>query len=134
MIASRLPLLRYWSQSMNEIRYDQASSTFSGQASSPFNFVVMAGLVAMQVLHTAPPKAFTEHRNIPLLQSPYSLDGNKATFNNYSNPITGAYDSAPSGFEQAVGNFYARLLASQEPLGAEFERVLYDNLWDLYES
>ena len=23
---------------------------------------------------------------------------------------------------------------SQEKLGAEFEKVLYDNLWDLYES
>jgi len=30
--------------------------------------------------------------------------------------------------------FYANLLAKQEPLGTEFEKVLYDNLWDLYVS
>ena len=37
-------------------------------------------------------------------------------------------------FEKSVGRFYARLLANQEPLGAEFEAVLHKNLWDLYES
>jgi hypothetical protein len=29
-------------------------------------------------------------------------------------------------------NFYADLLAGQQELGTEFEKVLYDNLWDLY--
>jgi len=33
-----------------------------------------------------------------------------------------------------VSNFYSQLLVKQEPLGNEFEKVLYDNLWDLYES
>lgn len=32
-----------------------------------------------------------------------------------------------------VTSFYAKLLSSQEPLGVEFEKVLYDNLWELYE-
>ena len=27
-----------------------------------------------------------------------------------------------------------RLLAEQEPLGAVFEKILHDNLWDLYEG
>ena len=36
-------------------------------------------------------------------------------------------------FEESAGRFYARLLANQEPLGAEFEAVLHKNLWDLYE-
>lgn len=35
--------------------------------------------------------------------------------------------------EQEVQN-YKKLLADQEPLGAEFEKVLNENLWDLYES
>lgn len=26
------------------------------------------------------------------------------------------------------------LIKNMEPLGDDFERVLYDNLWDLYES
>jgi hypothetical protein len=28
--------------------------------------------------------------------------------------------------------FYADFLAAQQELGSEFEKVLYDNLWDLY--
>jgi hypothetical protein len=35
-------------------------------------------------------------------------------------------------FEGAITAFYSTLLAKQQPLGAEFERVLYDNLSDLY--
>lgn len=29
--------------------------------------------------------------------------------------------------------FFLKLLELQEPLGAEFEKVLHDNLWELYE-
>ncbi len=35
-------------------------------------------------------------------------------------------------FEAAVAAFYSTLLANQEPLGKEFERVLHENLWNLY--
>lgn len=34
--------------------------------------------------------------------------------------------------EATIAHFYSQLLAKQEPLGKEFEAVLYDNLWDLY--
>ena len=37
-----------------------------------------------------------------------------------------------SDFENAIAEFYSTLLASQEPLGNEFEKVLHENLWDLY--
>jgi len=37
-------------------------------------------------------------------------------------------------FEIAATSFYSKLLLSQERLGAEFEKVLYQNLSDLYES
>jgi len=37
-------------------------------------------------------------------------------------------------FEILIGKFYACLLASQEPLGSDFEEILHKNLWDLYES
>ena len=105
---------------MNNICYDQASSTFSQVLTAGFN-PIMTGNV-------------TEQRSKQLLQNVYSFGGSQPTFNSYSNSITGAYDFAPSGFEKEVGNFYSRLLARQEPLGAAFEKVLYDNLWDLYES
>jgi len=32
----------------------------------------------------------------------------------------------------AIQEFYASLSAAQEPLGPEFESVLYENLWGLY--
>lgn len=35
-------------------------------------------------------------------------------------------------FEGTVAAFYSTLLAEQEPLGKEFEQVLYGNLWELY--
>jgi hypothetical protein len=38
------------------------------------------------------------------------------------------------GPEEALARFNAELLAAQEPLGKEFESVLYDNLWELYRS
>jgi hypothetical protein len=40
--------------------------------------------------------------------------------------------STTTDFEGTVATFYATLLAKQQPLGKEFEKVLYDNLWDLY--
>lgn len=49
------------------------------------------------------------------------------------NAFTGDYASQPDfDFEGSMTNFYASLLARQEPLGADFEKVLYENLWDLY--
>ena len=30
--------------------------------------------------------------------------------------------------------FYLKLLESQEPLGEEFQKILDENLWDLYVS
>jgi hypothetical protein len=37
-----------------------------------------------------------------------------------------------ASFEEEVGDFYGRLQAAQEPLGAQFEKILVDNLWGLY--
>lgn len=33
-----------------------------------------------------------------------------------------------------INGFYSKLLREQEALGAEFEKVIHQNLWDLYES
>ena len=34
--------------------------------------------------------------------------------------------------ELVLSNFYNELLKAQEPLGEPFQKILYDNLWDLY--
>ena len=111
---------------MHEIRYNFASSTMSS--------VVMAGLFSMAVLNAAPEKVTLVTGAHPVFGNTYSSGGRGATFDSFRGSITGQYDLNPIKFEQSVGNFYARLLSSQEPLGAEFEKVLFDNLWDLYES
>lgn len=112
---------------MYELRYGQSSSTFS-------YVLMMAGLVAAQLVQSD--SAHSEHANLSPgnLRGIYSATGNTNTFSTYGNPISGAYEVGSSDFEFAVSRFYSRLLEGQEPLGAEFEKVLYDNLWDLYES
>lgn len=111
---------------MNEIRYNLASSTLS--------HVVMAGLFSMAALNASPGKVAPTSGVQPFSRNTYLSEGSSATFDSFRGGISGQYDHTPIQFEQAVGNFYARLLSSQEPLGLEFEKVLYENLWDLYES
>lgn len=36
--------------------------------------------------------------------------------------------------DKKIYDFYASLFSRQGPLGSEFEKVLYDNLWDLCAS
>ena len=111
---------------MNEIRYNLASSTMSN--------VVMAGIFSLAMLNSSPDKMTPMSGIHPFSGNTYSSGGCSATFDFFRGGITGQYDLTPLHFEQVVGNFYARLLSSQEPLGVEFETVLFDNLWDLYES
>lgn len=112
---------------MSEICYGHIPSTFSQ--------VLIASILATQLAnsHAAlsnEPQGV--HRS--LLQQSYSSGLNKATFDLHRNPFSGMYSFTADKFEVTIGNFYARLFASQEPLGGEFERVLHDNLWNLYES
>lgn len=37
-------------------------------------------------------------------------------------------------FESTISDFYQELASKQQPLGQDFEKVLIDNLWDLYED
>lgn len=48
--------------------------------------------------------------------------------------VENKYYQGTDQVEIAIANFYKTLLISQEPLGAEFEKVLYGNLWELYET
>ena len=57
-----------------------------------------------------------------------------ATFDNCRTIVTGKYQQENDQFEVNVARFYTKLLDSQESLGAEFEKILRENLWNLYES
>jgi hypothetical protein len=47
-------------------------------------------------------------------------------------------DSSPMDVDQqlisVVTGLYAQLVRDEEPLGREFAKILYDNLWELYEG
>jgi hypothetical protein len=69
----------------------------------------------------------------------YSVPQNSGTYSQFQsmflqNMFTGEPKKFSSDFESTISGFYAALLAKQQPLGKEFEKVLYDNLWDLYVS
>lgn len=48
--------------------------------------------------------------------------------------LTNSSETDVSGvvFERAVVDFYERFHGNQEELGPQFEKVLYENMWDLY--
>ena len=64
----------------------------------------------------------------------YVNSANSPTFDHHSNIFTGDFQVPIENFETRIANFYSKLLASQKPLGYDFEQVLNDNIWDLYES
>lgn len=118
---------------MNNIRYEYASNSTVSQILTGVGIGVSAGvLIALAVQHPSVGGSAAQDSR-PILQRTYSLKDAVPTFDAYTS-ITGEYVPITVGLEQAVGDVYARLLAKQEPLGAVFEKVLYENLWDLYES
>ncbi|OGT15633.1 MAG: hypothetical protein A3J49_05755 [Gallionellales bacterium RIFCSPHIGHO2_02_FULL_57_16] len=109
---------------MNEIQYNRGAGTYSavllvglGVAVGSFNFL----------------RATNKEHIKPVLPSLYAADLNTLTYNSYTNLLTGEY-AAPRKLEEVIETFYARLLTNQEPLGAVFEKVLNENIWNLYES
>lgn len=116
---------------MNNYQCKHSSSTLTGLGAS----VVATGLVVSialgGVMSDRPLEKSIGHG---LSLNHYTTQGSSTTFGQYGSVLTGQLASTPETFESSVANFYSTLLSAQEPLGAEFERVLHDNLWDLYES
>lgn len=116
---------------MTKIDYQQRASTYSSIGAG----IVIAGAALL----TSPNREFDieyprEQEALGLTGDMYRETGHNATFGQYPNPFTGGYSFAVKTFEVEIANFYADLLANQEPLGEEFARVLYENLGDLYEE
>jgi hypothetical protein len=92
--------------------------------------VIAASLIGTLMMR--PDVGQTSQRDISLLlSSPVKIEESSSTFGQYTNSFTGEYETPILSFEENVASFYAQLLTMQEPLGREFEEVLYDNLWDL---
>ena len=66
--------------------------------------------------------------------STYQTLASPSTFDQLKNIFSGEYMSGIDPFIGEMSNLYERLLAHQERLEPEFETVLNENLWELYES
>lgn len=64
----------------------------------------------------------------------YVAGENGATYGAYTKLLTGSWIGNSDSMQVAISGLYANLIANQEPLGAAFEKVLFDNLWKLYEE
>lgn len=114
---------------MNKYHTDQTSRTLST--------VMIAGMLASTFLPS-------DCNNEPSPSMPYFSASNNYAFASHGtslthepnkNILTGHYPSSEeTKFEAVVTSFYEELSSNQEALGREFERVLFENLWDLYQS
>ena len=102
----------------------------SGTASS----VVIAGILASQLLAGGVNAEPNGAKDLILVQVPYQTHAHQPSFDQVSNLFSGEFDDGTLQFAEGISQFYAGLVATQEPLGAEFERVLNENLWALYEG
>ena len=117
-----------WSLSMNDNYYTTQTSRTIGS-------VAIAGIIATQLLLTPPLNIQQQDLNMPLYRhNVYQLSAIPPTFDKFRGAITGEYYQGINDFEADISDFYATLIASQELLGIEFEKVLYENIWNLYES
>jgi len=103
------------------------------QASRTTSTVMMAGLLASQLLAGHTVSTPTEGSQEALFAGPYRTTFALPSFDQIRNIFGSALDHRADQFVEGIANFYTRLVASQEPLGARFAHVLHENLWDLYE-
>jgi hypothetical protein len=111
---------------MSSYQINQTSRTTS-------TTMVLAGIVVSQLLSAYKDPSAVEGLQDKLLPVPYLTKSAPSSFDQVRNIFGGILDQGPDLFMGNISNFYAKLVASQEPLGAEFSRVLHENLWDLYE-
>lgn len=96
--------------------------------------VVLAGVLASQLIGAVHPPVHLQEGPAVLSGIGYQAGTDVSFFGQLNSIRVGGLDAGAAEFESLVSNFYSKLVSIQEPLGAEFERVLNQNLWDLYES
>lgn len=106
---------------MTQIHSNQLSGTVP-------SVLVMASCFAS--LFQPPPIENNSYESNSLYQGAYFSNSSKSTFDSWKRE----YSLSSVKFEQVIKNFYSDLTLNQEGLGSEFERILNDNMWDLYES
>jgi hypothetical protein len=112
---------------MNNISYTRVSDTFSQVVIA----AIFSNLLTVPAVGVGNVSASSISNRS---QNSYTWKGNNSTFDSYQNSSSRKHDLTAASFENEVSNFYGNLLAHQERLGAEFEKILNENMWDLYES
>ncbi len=92
--------------------------------------IVVYGLLAGQLMAGGESIACLEVEPHRLIQVPYDTHANLSSFDQFNESPVATIDQQ---LVETVSDVYAALLQNQEALGEEFERVLYENLWELYE-
>jgi hypothetical protein len=108
---------------------------YSEHTSCTFSSIAIVGLIVTQLLLNPNLSVPRKDLNIPLGKSNvYQSTAITSTFDQFRSLVTGEYYQGINQFEAAISDFYSALITGQELLGIEFEKVLYENLWNLYES
>jgi hypothetical protein len=113
---------------MNKYQTEQSSQT-----SSDITPYILADNILKQLRADEPRQTNLRYS----IAENYILDRGDTphTFDSRRSILTGAYPSSSQiEFENIITGFFATLSSTQEPLGSEFEKVLFDNLWDLYQN
>lgn len=94
--------------------------------------IILIGFISsLNVMPIAELGKNTSDSKLKISQSSYVFDGIASTISPQKYPHMQKHDK---DFTDAVSTFYATLSSRQVELGSEFEKVLSDNLSDLYGS
>ena len=110
---------------MNDYTINSTSQTMA---------TITACLIATALLFNVQAPPVDKEALLNIKGSTYYSSVTPSTFDHYRNIYSGEYMPNVDTFVGAMSNLYASLLINQERLEPEFEAVLNENLWDLYES
>lgn len=112
---------------MTNYRFDELDRT-----TSTLNINMLASTILLGAAFFSPCKVAMAESTLPISSPKYTYDGIQGTYNVLSSPDSENFEPIGLNFENTFSEFYEQLLGQQSSLGTEFEKVLYDNLWDLY--
>ena len=95
---------------------------------------VSIGIIATALLINVQTQPVAKEAFLNIKGLTYQSSGTSPTLDQYSNIYSGEFMPNLDPFIGAMSNLYANLLNNQEQLEPEFEAVLNENIWDLYES
>lgn len=95
---------------------------------------ITTGLIASAMVFNQPALNAEGHQFNDFLLKAYVFSGPLPTYDQNRSLITHELINIEDPIVQTMSDVYKSLLYGQESLGEDFQKVLSDNLWDLYES